>query len=675
MNELRTIKGRTDKKASVSARLKREAGILAGRLGQLLARMLPQAEGTLAEGQAFLGAMYESISEGLPLSAWSNGPLDRVPDHYPHPLDRLTEALGLSRLEVELLLLGGLSEEHEGLAAVLRALHPRNEAYPSLGLAAQLLCDDQEDRAPFHELIETSRAVTMGALRATGDAPFYERSLQLAPSLWSALHGLDVWPAGIRLTDLAFASAGFDEWFETTGASRAVKAIALRVPCTVTVTADNEEAAYNRALALVAHAGARPAGIQLPPSIDPAQEQSIQIHALARGVVPVLRLANTENPVAAEVSAFTDFPGAIVVCGRAGAVSVRGARPFIAAPVEPLLPQARRRMWREMVPALASDAAFLAARYPVEPKTAAAVATDLDLIASLEGRAPGVEDVGASIRARGVTSLAAGVRLMRPRATWEDLVLPPDRLNQLREAVSRLEFQDRVIDEWGFLRDRAGARGVRLLFTGPPGTGKTLSAEVLSHTLGVDLLIIDLSRIVSKWIGETEKNLATAFDAAERARSVLFFDEADALFGKRTEVTDAHDRYANLETAYLLTRLEQFEGMAIMATNLRQNIDPAFLRRLEFVIDFEEPDREERLALWQCHLPKDAPLADDLNLDEFAALYAVVGGVIRNAAVAAGFLAAAEGMPITRHHFIHAIRREYEKAGRSFPGVPVGMTV
>jgi SpoVK/Ycf46/Vps4 family AAA+-type ATPase len=156
---------------------------------------------------------------------------------------------------------------------------------------------------------------------------------------------------------------------------------------------------------------------------------------------------------------------------------------------------------------------------------------------------------------------------------------------------------------------------------------------------------------------------------------VLFFDEADALFGKRTEVSDAHDRYANLETAYLLARLERFEGLAVLATNLRQNIDPAFLRRLEFVVDFAEPDREQRYRLWQCHLPKQVPLAEDVNLYELATLYPIVGGVIRNAAVAAGFLAAADGSPLLRRHFIHAIRREYEKAGRAFPGVPIDMSV
>jgi SpoVK/Ycf46/Vps4 family AAA+-type ATPase len=209
-----------------------------------------------------------------------------------------------------------------------------------------------------------------------------------------------------------------------------------------------------------------------------------------------------------------------------------------------------------------------------------------------------------------------------------------------------------------------------MLFAGPPGTGKTLAAEVLAHALSVDLMVVDISRVVSKWIGETEKNLAEVFDAAERTQAVLVFDEADALFGKRTEVSDAHDRYANLETAYLLQRLERLEGMAILATNLRQNVDAAFLRRIEFVVDFDVPALAERRRLWHCHLPPGAPLDPDVDLDELASLYPIVGGVVRNAAVAAGFLAATQAQPISRAHLIHAIRREYEKHGRPFPGHP-----
>jgi SpoVK/Ycf46/Vps4 family AAA+-type ATPase len=214
-----------------------------------------------------------------------------------------------------------------------------------------------------------------------------------------------------------------------------------------------------------------------------------------------------------------------------------------------------------------------------------------------------------------------------------------------------------------------------MLLCGPPGTGKTLSAEVLANALGVDLLVVDIARLVSKWIGETEKNLAGVFDAAEQSQAVLLFDEADALFGRRTEVSDAHDRYANLETAYLLSRLERFEGLAMLSTNLKQNIDPAFLRRIEFVIDFELPGVAEREALWRCHLPATAPLAADVNLRELATLYPISGGLIRNAAVAAGFRAAAATSSIGRRDLVASVAREYEKTGKSFPGAPAGISI
>jgi SpoVK/Ycf46/Vps4 family AAA+-type ATPase len=323
-----------------------------------------------------------------------------------------------------------------------------------------------------------------------------------------------------------------------------------------------------------------------------------------------------------------------------------------------------------VLPALSGRAGELASRHPLEPLAAAEVAADLACAGAVDLGAPQARDVPAAVRARAGAALPAGVRLVRPSAGWEHLVLRPERAELLREAADRVRHQERVLDEWGFLDGRPGARGVRMLFSGPPGTGKTLAAEVVAHELDVDLLLVDLSRIVSKWIGETEKNLAAAFDAAERARCVLFFDEADALFAKRTEVSDAHDRYANLETSYLLSRVERFEGLVVLSTNLRQNIDPAFARRLDVVVDFEEPSQPEREALWRMHVPPAAPLGDDVDLAELAALYPVVGGLIRNAALAAGFRAAAAGGPLTREHFFQAVRREYAKAGRSFPGFP-----
>ena len=291
---------------------------------------------------------------------------------------------------------------------------------------------------------------------------------------------------------------------------------------------------------------------------------------------------------------------------------------------------------------------MLGSRYSLEPHAVVEVAADVRDHAALEQRAPTPADVSECVRARSSLALAAGVRVVHPTASWDRLILSEDRQRQLREALDRLTHQARVLDDWGFLAGRPGARGVRMLFAGPPGTGKTLAAEVIAHTLGVDLLVVDLSRVVSKWIGETEKNLAEVFDAAERTQAVLLFDEADALFGKRTEVTDAHDRYANLETAYLLSRLERFDGLAILSTNLRQNIDAAFTRRLEFVVDFDEPSLDEREALWRCHsrTPRRSP-PTCVSPSSRRSIRSSAGSFAMPS-VAAGFLASAADAPITR---------------------------
>lgn len=635
---------------------------MAARLSDFLGSAIPNPQGPVAQSQEFLRAE----SKGVPRRASKAKESDR--------LDRLAAVLKLSGDELDLIVLAGMSEEHEGYASVFRALHPRGEPHAAVGLAAQLLGTPKRPRHSFQTLLESSTALRYGVLRLTGEAAYFERSLELAESLWPVLHGSDTWPDWLPRQEWTHQLFGLEEWLATPAAARSRRAVAKGQMATVLIAADSEDVAFHRGMALVKAAGREPMGFPLPASLEGEKLRAIKVHSLARPVVPVLLIAVPEGPAAPDAPPLDDFPDAAVICGRTGIVALRGVRPMIAVPTERLSPEARRTMWRQAFPDLANEAPKLAARYPIEPSAAVEVAADLRCLSELEDRAATVEDVAEGIRARASLSLGGGVKLIRPQASWENLVLPREREEQLRAAIARLDLQSRVLDDWGFLQGRPGARGVRMLFSGPPGTGKTLSAEVLAGALNVDLLFVDISRVVSKWIGETEKNLAAVFDAAERAQAVLFFDEADALFGRRTEVSDAHDRYANLETAYLLARLERFEGLAIMATNLRQNIDPAFLRRLEFVVDFDEPDREERYRLWRCHVPSESLLDPDVNLYELSSLYPVVGGFVRNAAVAAAFLAAADGGKITRLHFIRAIRREYEKAGKAFPGVPAGMS-
>ncbi|WP_189134114.1 ATP-binding protein [Wenjunlia tyrosinilytica] len=254
-------------------------------------------------------------------------------------------------------------------------------------------------------------------------------------------------------------------------------------------------------------------------------------------------------------------------------------------------------------------------------------------------------------------------RRIEPRAGWDDLVLA-DRLREvLREAVAHVRQRATVHQDWGFEAVLRRGLGVTALFAGGSGTGKTLAAEVIAGELGVDLFVIDLSQVVSKYIGETEKNLRRVFDAAERGGALLLFDEADALFGKRSEVKDSHDRYANLEVSYLLMRMEAYRGLAVLTTNMKKALDAAFMRRIRFVVEFPFPGVPERAEIWRRVIPKQAP-TEGLDVDLLAQL-TVAGGSIRNIALAAAFLAADEGSPLRMRHMLAAARTEYLKLERS----------
>jgi AAA+ superfamily predicted ATPase len=280
--------------------------------------------------------------------------------------------------------------------------------------------------------------------------------------------------------------------------------------------------------------------------------------------------------------------------------------------------------------------------------------------------APTLDDVYDMARAATGHSLAKLARKTDPRQGWDDVVLPPDQLAQLREICFQAEYRHVVYDAWGFDRKLSAGKGLNVLFFGPPGTGKTMSAEVIARELRLDLYRVDLSQIVSKYIGETEKNLDQIFTAAENSNAILFFDEADALFGKRSEVRDAHDRYANLEISYLLQKMEEYQGVSILATNLRQNLDEAFVRRLQAIVEFPFPDEEHRCRIWQLAFPPEAPLGDDVEFDRLAREVRLAGGNIKNMALGAAFLAAADGGTIRMTHLLQAARREHQKLGRAW---------
>ncbi|WNI33916.1 ATP-binding protein [Streptomyces sp. ITFR-6] len=284
--------------------------------------------------------------------------------------------------------------------------------------------------------------------------------------------------------------------------------------------------------------------------------------------------------------------------------------------------------------------------------------------AALAGGPVRPEDLQSAVRAQNGAGLDRLARRVEPGVGWDDLVLPPLTHRRLRELALRARHREQVLGQWGMRPGGGRGRGVIALFAGESGTGKTMSAEVVAADLGMDLYVVDLSTVVDKYVGETEKNLERIFTEASAVNAVLLFDEADAIFGKRSEVKDAHDRHANIESAYLLQRMESFDGIAVLTTNLRANLDEAFTRRLDVVADFPVPDSGQRLALWDRCLGDRLPRADDLDLGFCADRFELAGGSIRACAVTAAYLAAESGSPLTMRQVVTSVVQEYRKLGR-----------
>lgn len=334
----------------------------------------------------------------------------------------------------------------------------------------------------------------------------------------------------------------------------------------------------------------------------------------------------------------------------------------IAAPQIALRPPDRAQalhLWRAALPTgLAGRddlAALLAHRFRLPVNALLAIARDPKATASPQAAMQ-------ACLARSSTALDTLARRVETRQGWDDLILPDRQTAQLKGLVARATHARRVYDDWGFGRKLSPDRGLTALFSGPSGAGKTLSASIIAQALGLPLYRVDLSSTVSKYIGETEKHLEQIFTAAEGGNACLFFDECDALFGKRSEVSDAHDRYANIETSYLLQRLETHRGIVILASNHPQNIDEAFSRRIDVTVAFPLPDAATRTRLWLQLLPPEAGAT--IDAETLGRQFDLSGGAIRNCLVTAAFLAAEEGAGLTTDHCLRAVAHEYEKSGR-----------
>lgn len=565
----------------------------------------------------------------------------------------LAERLGLSRLETDIVALCLAAEVDADVAGML-ARPGRPGPHVTAGLAAAIA--GGEAPSVFLALAPAGVLAALRIVEIAGDLPLASAPVRLAGRIRDFLLGLD------RLDEQA---AGLLLPLDTPALPAALKRIARKAAGLETVALLGPPEAGGRAIAAAAAAAQSRTPVRLDATLLPADPPTRE-----RTIALVIRdCALSRLALVLDLHGIAD-PSSLIglIRRRAGPVlAVAPSRAGLPAGVTPIvLPAAdltmRCAVWRAAAPDLDRAAATaLARQFALAPETVGRIAAD---VPRGRGRRAGL---WARAREEASPVLADLGQRIVPSAVWDDLVLPAEIEAALREVAGAARARA-TVEGWGFARHGARGEGLAVLLAGPSGTGKTLAAEVLAGTLALDLWRIDLSGVVSKWIGETEKNLRRVFDAAEAGGAVLFFDEADALFGKRTEVKDAHDRYANVEIAYLLQRMESYRGLSILATNLRANVDQAFLRRLRFVIDLPFPDEAARRAIWQRHIPPRAPV-DAIDLDALARLD-LPGGAIRNVALNAAAAAAAANAPIRMGHLVAAARREFAKLGRLAAALP-----
>jgi hypothetical protein len=587
------------------------------------------------------------------------------------PLDALSTAFGLTRVEQDALLLVAAPE--------LDSAYERIYAY---------VLDNLNRRTPCLELLVTVGATTPAARlarrRALGPAGRLRRLGLLRP------HG-DV-PVGLA-QEFTLADGLFEFLLGWGGDAGLLGHDPGEVPPPVAVTPERPEvAALGRALGAgeldlvglwgrpsdhqhdtvqaLARAAGRP--VRSPAGRDGVTE-AIRTCAVLGALLWVRADDLAEEAAhghAAEIAAVlarTRIPVCLTGTDPWRPTALLAARAY----VELTLPAPgfgdRRAMWSAALPQLADDAVEdLASRYRMSGDELRAVAAVAGAGARLAGNgraAPIADHVAPAVAA--VTRGGAGryARSVVPRRSVEDLVLPEAQLNQILEIASAFRAWPRISESWGFARHGADT-GVKALFTGEPGTGKTMSAEIVAGMLGLELIKVDLAETVSKWVGETEKNMEAAFRQAETSQAVLLFDEADALFGKRGDVRHGTDRYANLEVGYLLQRLEASDGLVILTSNLRDNIDPAFTRRFHFVLNFPRPAIPERKRLWRLAFPADAPLASEVDLDVLCRLD-MTGAGITSAARTAALTAVDEGSDeIGVRHVVRGVARQFQRESR-----------
>ena len=583
-------------------------------------------------------------------------------------LRRLARTAGLTELDVELLLvalLPDLDSRFERLYGYLNDDVTRRRA--SVGLALQL-AGESAMIAAARARLESSRPLVRRGLIVVEDPdrPLLTRGLRVPDRVGAHLLGDDAPAAGLAglVDDIAPYPAPIAEQVGRALAA-GVRLVHLREKVVGTGSAVGVAALTAAGMGSLSLDLSRLAGVA-PSEVAGLAELAIrEALLLGAGLVagPIETLAET-GPESMHRLTAADVP-VILVGSTTWDPQWSTQSPLLAdAPV--LGGRERLALWeRELGPHdPALDPASLAVHLALGPGQVRKAVRAAEASARMSGGPVSADDLRRGVRAQNAAGLERLARRIEPEVSWEDLVLAPSVLRGLKEVAARARHRDTVLTDWRMRRGGGRGHGVTALFAGDSGTGKTMSAEVIASDLGLDLYTVNLATVVDKYIGETEKNLERIFAEAGGVNAVLFFDEADAIFGKRSDVRDAHDRYANIESAYLLQRLETFDGLAVLATNLRANIDDAFTRRLDAIIDFPEPTEELRRSLWRRCLAPPLPIADDIDYDFLAASFDFAGGNVRSASTTAAYLAAADGTPVGMLHLVAAVEQEYRKLGR-----------
>ncbi|MEV8104534.1 ATP-binding protein [Streptomyces sp. NPDC088135] len=583
-------------------------------------------------------------------------------------LTSLAGEFGLTALDVEILLIAlvpDLDDRFEAFYGYLNDDVTRRR--PSIGLALGLCGLSPADQVARGRLSARAPLREGRLLLAEDlDRPFLSRALRVPDRVTAHLLGDDT--PDPRLADL------LAPWHAVPGVGDPVPlAGALAHGASLAYLREDQGGAGTAlAASALTRAGHRVLGLDLARlAEDPSPAEAVrslvrEARLTGAGVVCApLDAVSRDHPELLRLLTGTPVPTILV--GRAPWDAAWSAAPPLLLHAPRVEPSTRAALWTDAyggpVPGTV-DVDRLLSPFLLTPEQITRAARGAAQTTHLDGGTLTPDHVRQGARAQNAAGLDRLARRIEPTVTWNDLVLPPDTHAQLRELTARARHRDRVLGEWGMRPGGGRGRGVSALFAGDSGTGKTMSAEVIAADLGLDLYTVDLATVIDKYVGETEKNLERIFSEAAGVNGVLLFDEADAIFGKRSDVKDAHDRYANVESAYLLQRMESFDGLAILATNLRANLDDAFTRRLDLVIDFPVPDPEQRLVLWERCLGPVLPRGMDLDLAFCAENFELAGGNIRSVAVTSAYLAADTGEPVTMATLIHAIQREYQKLGR-----------